>query len=74
MEFIVVLVLLALFAVGLVTVAGVVSACDSSRQEIVKRGRAEIDQIVSEGKQAMNDLSEQYLSNVYDQFTDQRRR
>ena len=70
----VVLLLLMLFVFGLVSVVGAFSGCDSSPRQIARRSRTEIEQIASEGEQAMDDLSEQYLSEVYEQATHQRRR
>jgi hypothetical protein len=60
-----------LFIVGLVSVIGALGGFDSSPspQQISRRTSAEIEQITREGKQAMDEVSEQYLKEIYDQVT-----
>lgn len=69
-----VVLLLALFFAGLAIVIGALGGFDSSPRQIARRIGAELEEIASEGKRAMDDLSEQYLNKVYDQVTRQRRR
>jgi hypothetical protein len=61
--------LAALFVAGLAPVISAVRDFDSSPGQIARRTSAEIEQIASEGKGAMDDLSEHYLSEVYDEAT-----
>jgi hypothetical protein len=73
-QVLVVILLIVLFIAGLASVADALARCDSSPKQIAKGTSAEIEQIVSEGERAMDDLSEQYLNEVYDQVTHQRKR
>jgi hypothetical protein len=68
-QVLVVLLLVVLLIVGLADVVGALNGFDSSPYEVTSRSSAEIEEVASEGDQAMDDLSEQYLNKVYDQIT-----
>jgi hypothetical protein len=61
----VVLLVIALFIVGIVTVIGALTP-----RQIARRSRAEIEEITSEGRRTMDDLSEQYLNDLYKEVTE----
>ncbi len=54
----------ALLFVGLRDVACAVTGYESSSNKVVRRTSAQLDEIATEGKDAMRDLSEQYINEV----------
>ncbi len=66
--FVLVLVIV-LFIVGLLEVVGALAESDDTPQSITRSTSTRIDQISSQGRKAMDELSEQYLDQLYDNVT-----
>jgi|GEM_PF-4871144 len=52
-----------------IAIAGLVSSTCHSPKTISKKSAAQIRRIASEGRRQMDDLSDQYLDDLYDQVT-----
>lgn len=58
-----------LFIVGFMEVAGALAGSDEAAQGIARSSSARIEQISSQGRKAMDELSDAYLDQLYDEIT-----